>query len=223
MAPTREAVQALLQVTEDLEADYKAHTRSLPLAWKAMTMRYMTAADSPIMGGIAYTGRIDAYIDMFICYILNWARAARLYIRNTALRCRAWLLGPERDYTESLEYQASAALGQELVEDIVSSVPYVFGAARPGSQAPQSPSQSYQPPSLAGVFCMWPVFAAASSDFATETQRVFLKKTLKYISEEMGIGQAAILAGVRFFLEPWFFYFILFYCFILFIFFGGVI
>lgn len=161
-----------------------------------MTMRYMTAADPTIMGGIAYVGRIDAYIDMFICYILNWARAARLYIRNTALRCHAWLVGPERDYRESPEYQVSAALGQTIVEDIVASVPYVFGAARAGQAAQQAQKQPYQPPSLAGVFCMWPVFAAASSDFATETQREFLKKTLKYISEEMGIGQAAILAGV---------------------------
>lgn len=176
----------------------------MPLAWKAMTMRYLTAADRPIMGGIAYVGRIDAYIDMFICYILNWARAARLYIRNTALRCLAWLVGPEQDYREGPEYEASAALGQAIVEDIVASVPYVFGAARlagGGQGEQQQPeAQPYHPPSLAGVFCMWPVFAAASSDFATETQRAFLKKTLKYISEEMGIGQAAILAGVCFIL-----------------------
>lgn len=197
MPPTREAVQALLQATQDLEADYEAHTRGLPLAWKAMTLRYMRATDPPIMGGIRYEGRIDAYVDMFICYILNWARAARLYMRNTAMRCHAWLLGPEREYKDTPEYHASAVVGQALVEDIVSSVPYVFGVARPGEQAAlQSPSQPYHPPSLAGVFCMWPVFAAASSDFATETQRTFLKKTLKYISEEMGIGQASILAGV---------------------------
>lgn len=192
--PTREAVQELYRVAEELEADYQEHTRTLPLAWKGMTVRYMTASDPTIMGGITYVGRIDAYVDMFICYILNWARAARLYIRNTALRCHAWLLGPERDYRDTPEYVASAALGQAIAEDIVASVPYVFGATRVGQVAQQP--QPYQPPSLAGVFCMWPVFAAASSDFVTESQRTFLKKTLKYISEEMGIGQAAILAGV---------------------------
>lgn len=168
------------------------------MAWKAMTVRYMTHADPTIMSGIPYLGRVDAYIDMFICYILNWARAARLYIRNTALRCRAWLLGPERDYRDTDEYAAAQRLGAEIIEDIVASVPYVFGAARVGSGATAMPSGvRYQPPSLAGVFVMWPVFAAASSDFATEAQRTFLKGTLKYISEEIGIGQAAILAGVR--------------------------
>lgn len=186
-----------MHAADELEADYDAHIRSLPLTWKAMTLRYMDASDPTIMRGIAYEGRVDAYVDMFICYILNWARAARLYIRYCALRCHAWLLGPERDYRDTPEYVAAAELGATLIGDTVASVPYVFGAVRLGQpQAQLQTGPQYQPPSLAGVFCMWPVFAASSSDFATETERVFLKKTLKFISEEIGIGQAAILAGV---------------------------
>ncbi|KAG8161204.1 hypothetical protein KVR01_009468 [Diaporthe batatas] len=194
--PPRETVEALLADADALEADYAAHIASLPIAWKGMTVRLMTPEDPAIMGGIAYVGRVDAYIDMFICYILNWARAARLYVRNTAMRCRAWLLGPEGDYREGGEYAASRALCEALIADIAASVPYVFGAGRAASAAGYAADagQRYQPPSLAGVFCMWPVFAASSSDFATETQRTFMKRTLRYISEEMGIGQAAILA-----------------------------
>ncbi|PSR81736.1 hypothetical protein BD289DRAFT_438686 [Coniella lustricola] len=191
--PTREKVTALWHEAEALEADYRQHIASLPLAWKAMTLRYIRPEDPAIMGGIAYTGRVDAYIDMFICYLLNWARAARLYIRYAALRCHAWLLGPQNDYRNTSEYAQAVALGEELVADIVASVPYVFGAAKT-TQAQHAPGQ-YQPPSLAGVFCMWPVFAAATSDFTTDTQRAFCKRTLKYISEEIGIGQASILAG----------------------------
>lgn len=196
--PPRETIEALLREADALEADYAAHVSALPIAWKGMTVRCMTRADPAIMGGIAYVGRVDAYIDMFICYILNWARAARLYVRNTAMRCRAWLLGPEGDYREGPEYEATRALGEALIADIVASVPYVFGAARASSGYSEGAGAGgrYQPPSLAGVFCMWPVFASASSDWATETQRTFMKRTLKYISEEMGIGQAAILAGV---------------------------
>lgn len=195
--PPRETIEALLREADALEADYEAHVSALPIAWKGMTVRCMTRADPAIMGGIAYVGRVDAYIDMFICYILNWARAARLYVRNTAMRCRAWLLGPEGDYREGPEYEATRVLCEALIADIVASVPYVFGAARASSGYNEGAGGGrYQPPSLAGVFCMWPVFAAASSDYATETQRTFMKRTLKYISEEMGIGQAAILAGV---------------------------
>lgn len=199
---TRETVEALQHAADALEADYDAHIRALPLTWKAMTLRYMTAgadggADPTIMGGIPYTGRVDAYADMVICYILNWARAARLYIRYCGLRCLAWLLGPERDYRDTPAYRAARALGTTLIQDIVASIPYVFGAARPDMTRQNTAlGGRYQPPSLSGMFCMWPAFAAASSDFSTETQRAFLKKALKYISEEMGIGQAAILAGV---------------------------
>ncbi|KAF3771364.1 hypothetical protein M406DRAFT_67672 [Cryphonectria parasitica EP155] len=192
--PTREKVEALKRDADVLEADYDAHIRSLPLAWKAMTVRYLTATDPTIMGGISYVGRVDAYIDMFICYLLNWSRAARLYIRYASLRCHAWLLGPQLDYRDTPEYAAAAELGVSLVGDIVASVPYVFGAATVDQQASSAASGPYPPPSLAGVFCMWPVFAAATSDFTTESQRVFLKRTLKFISEEMGIGQASILA-----------------------------
>lgn len=196
--PPRETVEALLREADALEADYAVHVANLPIAWKGMTVRIMTADDPAIMGGIAYVGRVDAYIDMFICYILNWARAARLYVRNTAMRCRAWLLGPEGDYREGPEYEATRELCEALIADIAASVPYVFGAGRgaAASSSGYNPEGRYQPPSLAGVFCMWPVFAAASSDYATETQRTFMKRTLKYISEEMGIGQAAILATV---------------------------
>ncbi|KAH8761698.1 hypothetical protein F5883DRAFT_127878 [Diaporthe sp. PMI_573] len=189
--PPRGTVEALLREADALEADYAAHVANLPIAWKGITVRCITADDPAIMGGIAYVGRVDAYIDMFICYILNWARAARLYVRNTAMRCRAWLLGPEGDYREGPEYEATRELCEALIADIAASVSYVFAAGRATSGYTEG---RYQPPSLAGVFCMWPVFAAASSDFATETQRTFMKRTLKYISEEMGIGQAAILA-----------------------------
>ncbi|KUI71523.1 White-opaque regulator 1 [Cytospora mali] len=197
--PTREAIESVLREADALEADYAEHFRFLPIAWKGMTVRYMTHTDPTIMAGIPYVGRVDAYIDMFICYILNWARAARLYIRNTAMRCRAWLLGPEQDCCQTPEYAEARRLSEEIIGDIVASVPYVFGAARIGSGQTQAPSMSaggrFSPPSLAGVFVMWPVFAAASSDYTTDAQRAFLKRTLKYISEEIGIGQAAILAG----------------------------
>lgn len=199
--PTREAILAVLHDADALEAEYAEHFRTLPFAWKAMTVRYLRQTDPTIMSGIPYLGRVDAYIDMFICYMLNWARAARLYTRNTSLRCRAWLLGPEVDYRGTADYAAAQRAGAEIIEDIVASVPYVFGAARVGGSGQTQATTavpsggSYQPPSLAGVFVMWPVFAAASSDFATEAQRTFLKRTLKYISEEIGIGQAAILAA----------------------------
>ncbi|CAN8096117.1 unnamed protein product [Discula destructiva] len=192
--PTRDKIEALMHAADALEAEYDAHISSLPLAWKAMTLRYMTAADPPIMGGVVrYEGRVDAYADMFICFLLNWSRAARLYMRYCSLRCHAWLLGPEADWRATPEYDAAARLCASLIEDIIASVPYAFGATR--SVQPSMPGVPYQPPSLAGVFCMWPVFAAASSDFTTDSQRVFLKRTLKYVTEEMGIGQAAILAG----------------------------
>lgn len=205
--PTREKIESLMHDADILEAEYEAHIASLPLAWKAMTLRYMTTSDPPIMGGIRYEGRVDAYADMFICYLLNWSRAARLYIRYCSLRCQAWLLGPEKDWRATPNYAYAETLCKDLIDDIIGSVPYVFGATR---TAPNPvPGDQYQPPSLAGVFCMWPVFAAASSDFTNESQRSFLKQTLKYITEEMGIGQAAILAGVSVPIPPLVFFFFL--------------
>ena len=49
---------------------------------------------------------------------------------------------------------------------------------------------------VAASFLMWPLFAASTSDFCTESQRVFLRGRLAYIRDEMGISQAEILMNV---------------------------
>jgi hypothetical protein len=49
---------------------------------------------------------------------------------------------------------------------------------------------------LTGIFVMWPLFAAAASDFATPSQRIFLRGRLKHVAEIMGINQALILFEV---------------------------
>jgi hypothetical protein len=43
---------------------------------------------------------------------------------------------------------------------------------------------------------MWPLFAAAASDFASPSQRIFLRGRLKHVAQIMGINQALILSEV---------------------------
>jgi len=98
------------------------------------------------------------------------------------------------------EYTTASRVCRQLVEDVVASVPYCFGWNREKDEAMADKSNfacgvsddpAVKP--LTGIFIMWPLFVAASSDFASPSQRMFLRGRLKNISESMGITQAMIM------------------------------
>ena len=190
--PTSTAVLTILQQAKALDLEYEEWFDNLPLAYHALSPKWINSKVSSPANALAAAGRLDAYADMFVCFLQNWARIARLYIHSITLRCLAWVSGPDADYRNSAEYRRAQSVCSAMVTDVVASVPYVFGWAK----AHDTSTETLQPPSVSGIYAMWFVFVGSSSDFATEPQRVYLKRTLKYIAEEIGIGQAKILAGV---------------------------
>jgi hypothetical protein len=137
-----------------------------------------------------------------MAYKYNIVRSCRLFIYTTILRCVAWL-GKSQDYRLTPEYTTASRICRQLVEDIVASVPYFFGwnsendgamKARANFACGSTDDLAVKP--LTGIFVMWPLFAAAASDFATPSQRIFLRGRLKHVAEIMGINQALILFEV---------------------------
>ena len=193
-APTPTAVLTLLQQAGALDLEYEEWFDTLPAAYLPLPPKWINSKVSSPANAFSAAGRIDTYVDMFACFLQNWARTARLYIHSITLRCLAWVSGPDADYRNTAEYRRAQSICSAVVTDIVASVPFVFGWAKPH----ETSTETLQPASVSGIYAMWFVFVAGSSDFATEAQRVYLKRTLNYIAEEIGIGQAKILAGVRF-------------------------
>ena len=82
-----------------------------------------------------------------------------------------------------------------LIEDIVASVPYFSGwnsNTNPTTASSLGKDIDGSANGVSGVFLMWPLFVACSSDFASDSQKTFSRERLAFIADKMGIGQARI-------------------------------
>jgi hypothetical protein len=198
-----EKVLKLLRRAEALDQEYMDWIKALPATWTIRTVAWIDGEVPDLTTSLVHPGRVDAYGELWMAYKYNIVRACRLFIWTVILRCVAWL-GDPRDYRLTPEYTTASRICQQLIEDIVSSVPYFFGWNRDRDAAMADKSNfacgttdytAVRP--LAGLFVMWPLFVAASSDFASPSQRIFLRSRLKYVAEIMGINQAIILFQVQ--------------------------
>lgn len=197
-----EKVLNLLRRAESLDQEYIDWIKALPASWTIKTVAWIDGEVPNLATSVIHPGRVDAYGELWMAYKYNIVRACRLFTWTVILRCVAWL-GVPCDYRLTPEYTTASRICQQLVEDIVSSVPYFFGWNRDKDRAMVEKStfacgtndySTVKP--LAGLFAMWPLFAAASSDFASPTQRIFLRGRLKHVAEMMGINQAMIMLQV---------------------------
>ena len=195
-------VMKLLQRAQALDEEYLDWIKCLPPGWEIKTVAWVDSAVQNLSTSLVHPGRVDAYGELWMAYKYNIVRSCRLFIYTTILRCVAWL-GKPQDYRLTPEYTTAARICRQLVEDIVASVPYFFGwnsendgamKARANFACGSNDDSGVKP--LTGVFVMWPLFAAATSDFATPSQRIFLRGRLKHVAEIMGINQALILFEV---------------------------
>lgn len=146
-------------------------------------------------------GKVDMFTDIWIANMWNAARVARLFISGVIVRCAAWICSPV-DYRTTPEYATANRLCADLVTDIIASVPYHLGW-RPGESMHSDEGTSLfggadhfaSPKAIGGFFCMWPLFSCTNTDYATDSQRQWAKGRLLYISEILGMNQAAVLAN----------------------------
>jgi hypothetical protein len=192
-------VMKLLQRAQALDEEYLDWIKALPPGWEIKTVAWVDSAVQNLSTSLVHPGRVDAYGELWMAYKYNIVRSCRLFIYTTILRCVAWL-GKSPDYRLTPEYTTASRICRQLVEDIVASVPYFFGwnsendgamKARANFACGSTDDPAVKP--LTGIFVMWPLFAAAASDFATPSQRIFLRGRLKHVAEIMGINQALIL------------------------------
>lgn len=197
-----EKVLKLLRRAEALEKEYVEWIENLPADWAITTVAWIDGDVGDLETSIIHPGRVVAYRELWVAYYHNIVRSCRLYIWTTILRCVAWMSAP-RDYRLSSEYTTASNACRQLVEDIIASVPYFFGWNRNKDVAMADRSNfacgvndDASIKGISGVFVMWPIFSAAASDFASPSQRVYLRGRLRYIAEQMGINQAGILLQV---------------------------
>ncbi|KAK2629892.1 hypothetical protein QTJ16_000712 [Diplocarpon rosae] len=189
----------LLRRAEALDKEYTDWVEALPPSWQIKTVAWIDCEVDDLSNSVVHPGRVLSYGELWMASRYSLVRGCRLFIWTTILRCVAWL-GPHGDYRSTPQYTNAHRVCCELIEDIVASVPYFFGwnrgkdsAMADGSNFACGPGHSSSVESLAGIFAMWPIFAAATSDFASPSQRIFLRGRLKTIADTMGINQALIM------------------------------
>ncbi|KAJ8064190.1 hypothetical protein OCU04_006540 [Sclerotinia nivalis] len=190
-----------LENAELIEREYVEWYRNLPEEWAPKMAAWIDdIAEKELEAATCYPGKIDIYGELWMATTHNIARASRLFIITTILRCTAWL-NSGLDYTLTPEYLNASRQASILIDDIVSSIPFFFGWNTRHTNIPVV-ENSYFPcgndsrirgKGVTGVWAIWPVFAAAASDFATNSQRLWLRGRLKYIAEDLGIRQAEML------------------------------
>jgi len=116
------------------------------------------------------------------------------------LRAVSWTEYPN-DYRLTSTYHKARQRCIELIDGIIASIPYFLGwekgpgGAFAGGRQSACGDQSFVI-GVSAFYVMWPMFVAASSDFATPEQRAFVKGRLVYIAENVGVNQAYKLMKV---------------------------
>lgn len=191
----------VLRVAEALEQEYLTWIASFPKSWLPKTVAFIDNVPGNLAQSILPPGRIDTYEELWLAYVFNFARSSRLYIWNTIIRCMAWL-GEPHDYRITPEYTTASRICMEIIGDIVASTPYFFGwrgrgtSQMPASDCTSAPISSTKQPTIkpvSGIFLLWPIFTAISSDFTTETQKTYLRGRLRAVHEATGMNQASVL------------------------------
>ncbi|KAG4026342.1 hypothetical protein MFRU_042g00700 [Monilinia fructicola] len=147
-------------------------------------------------------GRVDLYPDVFSCSAWNFARVSRIFIASIVIRCAAWLCYPV-DYRTTPEYAQMSRMGQEMICDIIASVPFMFGwhldsegRLKPGDVMGGG-EDVMGVKALGGAYMIWPLLSISCSDFTTDSQRLWIKGRFRFISDVMGLNQAKVVSCLQ--------------------------
>ena len=197
-----EQVLKLLRRSEALEKSYVDWLQSLPPSWDIKTVAWIDSINEDITESSVHPGRVDSFAELWIAFTYSFICSCRLFIWTTILRCIAWL-GEPQDYKLSPEYSVASRVCGQIVEDIVASVPYYFGWRGDkalfmgvGRANFACGTEQGSIKGVSGIFALLPIFTAATSDFATPSQRLFLRGRMQSIYASTGMNQAAVLLHV---------------------------
>lgn len=198
-------VLGLMKEAKALDVEYVEWAENIPSYWQPTTVEWIEQEPNvDLVYSVTHPGKVDKYLDICLASVWNIARVSRLFLSIVTLRCSAWLCAPA-DYRLLPEYAEAARMNAMLIEDVIASVPYFFGWRSKNDTGAVNNLLGYvcgdddggPAKGLSGLFLLWPLVACASSDFATESQRLYLKGRLQYIANYSGVFQAALWADVN--------------------------
>lgn len=182
---------------EAIDSAFEVWIDSLP-SWVPKTLFHL---DMPILADIsqmtAWPGPIDAYPSVLTCGILIKYYAARMILLSIVMRCATFLEGPQESEYARLLRGSRALESQQLANKICSAVPFMLDMDLTAESL-----STARAPHHKGVFegggammLIWSLFVASNIDCVPLIQRQWMRCTLRSISEDYGVGCAALLAS----------------------------
>lgn len=200
-----EVVGDIMRRFQELERECQEWEARLPDEWRPRTVAW----GDPIPGGDltkaeVFPGRVDMYSDVTVANLWNQLRIARLFISGAIVRCAAWICAPV-DYRTTPEYAQAVRLCGDLITDVITSTPYHLGwRVGQGGMIKSGEFSSFMAgdhgitsaKAIGGFFMMWPLFSISNTDYISDSQRVWAKGRLVFISEMLGLNHAKVLSNV---------------------------
>ncbi|RDW57012.1 hypothetical protein BP6252_13930 [Coleophoma cylindrospora] len=185
-----EQVVQLARQAEALEEEYVTWIAGLDAPWLFKTIVWNDRLPEEDEDSMCFPGKVDLYGGMWMANIWNMTRACRLLLSQVHLRCVAWLYGP-RDYKTSPEYHKARVHCEILIADIIASVPNFLGGvpeidddegSTAGCAFPCGEGSRIVRKGVSGMFLLWPLSTAITSDFASVAQRKWMARKLRSTS-----------------------------------------
>lgn len=191
-----------------------------PEEWTPKTIAFIHHSEDDLSGSIYWPGKVETYMDCnrhlrFLCLSLltqcqvyvaavwNTYRKARLLFLDSLIRCEPLILS-EHNKDEALPLERLHSEVRDLATDIAASVPFLLtGTSEKPLQIPHMATAVAATPGkpLGGLLLLHPLAATSMMSITPPDLRAYFKRCLAWIGDNMGIGQASLLAEVRQFLQ----------------------
>ncbi|KAL2072461.1 hypothetical protein VTL71DRAFT_11804 [Oculimacula yallundae] len=195
-------VTNIMRRGQALEAECVDWEAALPDEWRPRTVLWVDQIPGgDITKAEVFPGKVDMYSDITIANLWNLVRVARLFISGAVVRCAAWICSPV-DFRTTPEYAQAGRLCADLITDVIAATPYHLGMRvsnngilRSGDFNSPLGDASGGSKAIGGMFMMWPLFSISNMDYISDSQRVWAKSRLLYVSETLGLNHAKVLSN----------------------------
>ena len=191
-----------------MDVEFQNWQKALPDEWLPKTVAWVDdVPGGDLLKADVFPGRVDLYSDISIGNVWQRARTCRLFIIGLIIRCIAWV-GYPVDYRTTPEYAYCSQIGVTLMGDLIAAIPFFLGwhideagnlkAGDIDEDTGTFPNDDHvaSPKALGGFYCIWPLLCVTSADYATDSQRTWVKGRMALIADVMGLNQARVLGNV---------------------------
>ncbi|KAK9252704.1 hypothetical protein V1507DRAFT_212610 [Lipomyces tetrasporus] len=186
-----EDIQNALKEARLLNEECSRWPASQPEEWRPRTIAFINPRQDSTAQGLGWlSGRVDAYLDIYVGAVWNTYRKVRLMILDVIIRCSQRL--EKKTGCHDLKVEAC-----ELASDMMASIPFHLSEnlATFVKHAESDTALALVPGrSVGGLLLMHPLFVTANLSVVSPQRQDRMRECLAWIGPNMGIGQATLLS-----------------------------